>query len=119
MPSDERAEVSVHHGRVIVGTLVVAECPWYGATYGLMVSVRERTPREWWRRAAEIIEAEALSTEGPLGAGVDFFVDEMHTAVPEDVREALQHEAYEAARDEITEGLIRHQQRMARTVVAL
>lgn len=116
------ARVSHFHGGVRVGGVEVARSmdPWGISERRLLEQTRERTPDDWWRRAKEIMDAEVPGqTAGPLGLGVDFFADDMWVAVPDDVRDELQEDAYEAARQVIVTGLERHCERMAKAAAAV
>lgn len=103
-------------GRVTCGSTVLAErVGWVGWGVGRVIgTVRERTPVDWWRRAAEIVDAGIVDgADSPLGPGVDFFCYDLDLAAPDDVREAIAEDAYEAAREVIVGGLHEHERRMA------
>jgi hypothetical protein len=114
-------DVYRHRGDVWVGAHHVAELPLLGfyAISRLMEDVRERTSDEWWRHASEVALADDIQTPGPLGLGVDFFVDTAGVAVPDDVRDAIQDEAYEAAREVIVTRIEEHCRKMAVAAEAL
>lgn len=110
------------HGRVWVGgVLVVGRGDWWSLNIERrVVAVRERTPDDWWRRAANIIEADTpWNTGGPLGEGVDFLCDDYDSLLPADVRQAIQHDAYEAAREAILDGARDHVRKLGSAIAAL
>lgn len=106
--------------RVYVGARRVADGPLPYGPRRRVEAVRERTSDDWWRMAAAIVEAdEPDNTGGPLGLGVDFFAYEHGAAIPPDVRQAIQEDAYEAAREVIVRGIEEHLARVAPAAAAL
>jgi hypothetical protein len=94
---EDRVEVD-RYGEVRVDGRVVAPKPglplW---SERIVAEVRRRTLTDWWVVAASIAELQVpLSTGGPLGAGVDFFVEGegLDPAFPPEVCGEIQWEAY-------------------------
>lgn len=98
----------------------IADRPYGFSVDWIVQQVRDRTPDEWWFHAADVLDAmDGPTTGGPLGLGVDFFSWEHDELVPQDVRNAIQDEAYEAAREVIVEGIDAHLRQMIPVVGAI
>lgn len=117
---ESRAVVSHVSGAVFVGGRLVADRVDLYGQRDRARAVRERTSDDWWRRAADLLDADSpYATGGPVGPGVDFFAWEGHDAIPPDVRQAIQEDAYEAAREVILAGISDHLRRMTPAAAAV
>lgn len=119
-PDKTRRVRRYHGGHIWVDGHKIADRPYSYTDELIVARVRERTSDEWWLHAAEVLDAmDGPTTAGPLGLGVDFFAWEHDELVPQDVRDAIESDAYEAAREVIVEGIEAHLRQMIPAVRAV
>ncbi|HVT78315.1 MAG TPA: hypothetical protein VHD87_14865 [Acidimicrobiales bacterium] len=97
-------------------TLVEGGQP-FGWSEQVQAAVRERTPDEFWESAAQHVMARAdWIGISPLGDFVNILVAEVDPdglLFPDDVRQRIEDDAFEAARETILDGINEHLRQLA------